>query len=141
MAVHGFSFYIHKIPCWLKIRSSKLEGETTRESPREPPTTATPKECLEYHIGIYMICKTMKLELFKWKQKTLNMYISDQVINYILYNFQKIVSGLRSTCITYQERILKKNILNYFKTVSIAGKNNYNTCISELYLTESTGSF
>lgn len=48
----------------------------------------------------------MKLELFKWKQKTLNMYIRDQVINYILlYNFQKIVSGLRSTCITYQERI------------------------------------
>lgn len=81
----------------------------------------------------------MKLELFKWKQKTLNMYIRDQVINYILYNFQKIVSGLRSTCITYHERILKKNILNYFKTVSIAGKNNYN--ISELYLTESTGSF
>lgn len=81
----------------------------------------------------------MKLELFKWKQKTLNMYISDQVINYILYNFQKIVSGLRSTCITYQERFFLKNILNYFKTVSIAGKNNYN--ISELYLTESTGSF
>lgn len=50
----------------------------------------------------------MKLELFKWKQKTLNMYIRDQVINYILYNFQKIVSGLRSTCITYQERIFKK---------------------------------